>query len=245
MERVDNNPVTDFRAPARVAVLTWFVAYLASMVLTVALVGGVAASLGKSMSEVDNLTWAVALGSVALWAPAYVGIHALSRRYGATRNLWRDLGVSFLGRDLVGVPIGVASQILLVGIVTWPFTKVLPDTFSQTRVERRAQNLLDAAHGGWILVLILVVVIGAPVMEELMYRGVLQTSIERATNARAALFVVAAWFAAIHMSAVELPGLFSFALVLGYQRRRTGRLGLCMITHAAFNATGLLLLIGK
>ena len=44
------------------------------------------------------------------------------------------------------------------------------------------------------------------------------------------------------MSPVEIPGLFAFALVLGFMRERTGRLGMCMVTHAAFNATGLVLL---
>lgn len=222
----------------------WLVAYAVSLILTAALVGGVAALLGENVAEIDNNAWVVGLGSLALWGPACVGVYVLSKQYG-TRSVRRDLGVTFVTRDLVGVVIGVASQLVLVGLATWPFTKIFPDSFSQDRVEQRAKDLLDGAGGAWIILLFIVVVVGAPVVEELVYRGVLQTSISRATNATTAWIIVAVWFAAIHMSLVELPGLFAFALVLGYQRRQTDRLGLCMVTHAAFNATGLLLLVGK
>jgi membrane protease YdiL (CAAX protease family) len=47
-------------------------------------------------------------------------------------------------------------------------------------------------------------------------------------------------FAGIHLAPVEFPGLFVFALVLGWCYRRTGRLGLSVVTHMAFNATGLI-----
>lgn len=244
VNRVDKNVVTDFRAPARVAVLMWVGAYIVSTLLTVALVGGVASMLGESVADVDNRAWAVGLGSLALWVPALFGVQLLCREYG-TRNIRHDLRVVFERRDVVGVVIGVASQLLLVGVATWPFTKMFPDSFSQDNVEKRARDLLDGANGAWIVLLVVVVVIGAPLVEELMYRGVLQTSIERTLNPTAAWLIVAAWFALVHMSLVEIPGLFAFALVLGYQRRRTGRLGLCMITHAAFNATGLLILLGN
>ena len=86
------------------------------------------------------------------------------------------------------------------------------------------------------------VVIGAPFVEELTYRGLLQGSLARRIQPRFALLIVAVFFAVIHMSPVEIPGLFAFALVLGFMRERTGRLGMCMVTHAAFNATGLVLL---
>jgi membrane protease YdiL (CAAX protease family) len=40
---------------------------------------------------------------------------------------------------------------------------------------------------------------------------------------------------------VEFPGLFVFGLVLGLCFQKTGRLGSAILAHAAFNATGLLL----
>jgi membrane protease YdiL (CAAX protease family) len=45
----------------------------------------------------------------------------------------------------------------------------------------------------------------------------------------------------VHLRLVELPGLLAFALVLGFCFYRTNRIGMSIIAHVAFNATGLLL----
>jgi len=42
---------------------------------------------------------------------------------------------------------------------------------------------------------------------------------------------------------VEFPGLFAFALVLGWARHSTGTIGTSIVTHMAFNATGLALVV--
>jgi membrane protease YdiL (CAAX protease family) len=54
-----------------------------------------------------------------------------------------------------------------------------------------------------------------------------------------AILITAAWFAAIHGRVAEMPGLFTFALVLGIAFHMTRRLGMSVIAHLAFNATGL------
>ena len=87
----------------------------------------------------------------------------------------------------------------------------------------------------------MIVVIGAPVVEELMYRGLLQGAAVRRLNDGVAVVAVAAFFAFIHFRWVEFPGLFVFGLVLGVCALQTRRLGMSMVTHMAFNATGLLL----
>jgi len=90
-------------------------------------------------------------------------------------------------------------------------------------------------------VLVLIVVVGAPIVEEIVYRGMLQRSIGAALGKSRALVLVAAWFAAIHFVPVEFVGLFAFALVLGLVFNRNNTLGMNIITHMAFNATGLVL----
>lgn len=59
-------------------------------------------------------------------------------------------------------------------------------------------------------------------------------------NEIAALFVTAVWFAGIHLQIVEFPGLFAFAIVLGSCFHFTKRLGMSVVAHVAFNATGLI-----
>jgi hypothetical protein len=101
--------------------------------------------------------------------------------------------------------------------------------------------LSDSAEGIWVLVLAVVVVLGAPFVEELMFRGLLQGAFVRRINGVAAVLVVAAWFALIHFRPVEFPGLFAFGLVLGACALLTGRIGMSIAAHLAFNATGLAL----
>ena len=115
------------------------------------------------------------------------------------------------------------------------------ETFSSDDIEQRARDLWDKAHGGWIVVLIVVVALGAPLIEELVYRGLILQTLQSRLNDWLALFISAAWFALIHLQPVELPGLFAFALVLGICFQRTGRLGMAIFAHIGFNATGLLL----
>ena len=90
-------------------------------------------------------------------------------------------------------------------------------------------------------VLAAIVVVGAPVIEEIVYRGWLQPRLGAAWGNAVGITAVAVLFAAVHLQPVEFPGLLAFAVVLGVARARSGRLGLPVVTHAAFNATGLLL----
>ena len=101
--------------------------------------------------------------------------------------------------------------------------------------------MANNAHGGGMLILILIVVVGAPLVEELTYRGLLQGAFSRCAGAVTGVVFVALWFAAIHFQAVNIPGLFVVGLVLGVCAQRTGRLGMSVLTHMAFNATGLIL----
>jgi hypothetical protein len=148
----------------------------------------------------------------------------------------------FSARDVViGVPLGIFGQLVLVNLINWPLSQFFPETFSFDDVSRRAEDIVATAPGLWILVLIVIVAVGAPIVEEIVYRGCLQTNLISAAGRNVGLVLAAAIFAAIHLAPVEFPGLFVFALLLGIAREKTGTLGLPIVTHFAFNATGLLL----
>jgi membrane protease YdiL (CAAX protease family) len=182
--------------------------------------------------------WFLLAGALSLWIPQVVLLVVFSRRAG-TGSFLDDFSFRFRVVDLWGVPIGVLSQVLLVGLVTWPFRTWFPDTFNTENVEDRARTLYDSARGPWLVVLGLIVVIGAPLVEELVYRGFLQAGLRSRINDVVAILITAAWFAGIHGRVAELPGLFAFALVLGIAFHMTRRLGMPVIAHLAFNATGL------
>ena len=106
------------------------------------------------------------------------------------------------------------------------------------------RDLWEGASGAGVVLLVRIVVVGAPLVEELVYRGLLQGAVGhrvRLWRGWLAVILVGAVFALVHFVPVEYPGLFLVALVLGACTLRTGRLGMSIVAHAAFNATGLAL----
>jgi membrane protease YdiL (CAAX protease family) len=223
--------------PARSAVATWFACFLAGIIaapLAIVLVG-------QGVVDVSSQPiWVLAMVSVITWSISLWGVARLCRIH-AARSLRQAMQIRFSPRDALGVPLGVASQLILVPVVMLPLRLLFPDSFSPEKIEKRATDLVDNATGAWMIVLVLVVVVGAPLVEEIVYRGMLQGSISTALGRSRALVLVAAWFAAIHFVPVEFVGLFAFALVLGWVFERNEALGMNIITHMAFNATGLVL----
>lgn len=183
------------------------------------------------------------LSLTALWSVYLLGMWAASQRIG-TGDFRRDYGTSFAPRDLIGLPIGVAGQLGLVWLVYTPLQALWPDTFDSERLDDTARDLVDRADGPALVLLVVLVAVGAPVIEELFFRGMLQRpllAVARSDTHRAIAVVgVAAIFAAVHFRPVEFPGLFAIALVFGVCAWRTGRLGMSIFAHIGFNAAGLL-----
>ena len=193
--------------------------------------------LGYASADVVP-TWVLALSALTLWGP-YIGVLLwVSKRQGSG-NFAQDFAIRFQAKDLWGIPLGIASQLLLVVLVTLPFQLMFPSLFNKEAVEKRANDLFDAAQGAWIVLLFVIVVICAPLVEEIVYRGFIQHNLAVAYGARISLLLASFWFAVVHLQLAEFPGLFAFALVLGLCFSRTKRLGLSIVTHVSFNATAL------
>ena len=221
-----------------VAALTWLVGWL---------LGNVAGSIVLSASghaDSDSSlrpVWVTVATSVALWTPQLVALVIASRRFATGRPL-TDYGVSFRPIDLVGIPVGILSQLVVLRLVYWPLQNIWPDAFSTDELERNARDLYERATGVWVVVLVAVVAVGAPLVEELVYRGLLQGAARRRFHDGVALVAVALFFALIHFRPVEYPGLFAFGLVLGACVTLTDRIGMAILAHMAFNATALALI---
>lgn len=181
---------------------------------------------------------------VALWTAYLVGMWLASERLGSG-SFASDYGVRFAPVDLLGLPIGVATQLAVVPLLYLPLEAIWPETFADDRLADTAQDLVDRADGGLIVLLFALVVVGAPVVEELFFRGFLQRPLLAASTRpgqRAMVVVaVALVFGAIHFRPVELPGLAMVGVVLGVCAWRTDRLGMPIAAHVSFNATGVVL----
>jgi membrane protease YdiL (CAAX protease family) len=188
-------------------------------------------------------TWptsVTALSALSLWVCFLVAAVVVSRRFGSGRFA-EDFRFTFRGNDLLGLPLGVACQLAMVPLLYWPLQRIWPETFHSDELSQRARDLWDRADGVWLIVLVAVVAIGAPLVEEIIYRGMIQQALHSRIDDALAVVLSPLFFALIHLQPVEIPGLFAFGLVVGICFMRTGRLGMPILVHVGFNATGLLL----
>jgi sodium transport system permease protein len=87
---------------------------------------------------------------------------------------------------------------------------------------------------GWGMVVLLVCV-QPGVIEELAFRGVIQSALGRVLAPREAIAVGAMLFMALHLTPPSFPHLLVIGLVLGYLRHRTGSLLPGMLMHFTHN----------
>ena len=206
------------------AVGGWLAGFSAAVVATgawVAATGDEGASLGGFLVQLVAL-WAGLLGAVAL----------ASRRKG-TGALSEDFGLRFRPVDVaVGVAAGLASQ-LLVNLAYLPVQWAFPDL----RLDQAAEEALDGAFDAATALRAAFVVLGAPVVEELFFRGLLQRALARRVGAAWAVVGSSVLFGLAHVGQVlaALPALVAFGAVLGVLASRSGRLGPGIVAHAAFN----------
>jgi membrane protease YdiL (CAAX protease family) len=190
---------------------------------------GAALPVAVTVSDVSAL-W-IGLVGAALWA---------SRRRG-TAGLAQDLGFR-VGSvwDLVGgAAVGLASQYLLIPLLYLPFEQF--DHSLAHQLGAPAHQDTAAAHGVvQIVVLFAVLAVGAPIVEELFFRGLLLRGLLARTPAAVAIVVTGLLFALAHFEAVQFPGLAAFGVILGLLAWWTGRLGPGIAAHAAFNAAAVL-----
>ena len=185
----------------------------------------------------DRPLWMDAILLVPLWASLLAATVIISRVWG-TGRLRDDYGLRFRTFDVLGVPIGIAAQAVLVPAIYWVLQVSSEDVSSQAR------TLTDrAGSDAEVILLVLMVVVGAPIIEELFFRGLLMRSIQARWNDGLALVVSSLFFALVHFQPLQIPGLFMFGLIAGTCAQRTGRLGMSIFAHAAFNGTAVVALL--
>ena len=82
----------------------------------------------------------------------------------------------------------------------------------------------------------LAMVVGAPIAEELVFRGIIQSRLERSLPAWIAVVLQAVLFGLIHGTPVQIGYAFIMGLLFGLLRWRTGSILPTLAAHAAFNA---------
>ena len=152
---------------------------------------------------------------------------------------WKEFGWEFQKNDILpGLLIGLGTQITA-GLLYLPLVLI----FDGIDVSEPARELVDKATGFGVFLLFLVVAIGAPLVEELFYRGLTLKAFEKKMSNRLALVLSSLVFAIAHLQLIQFPALFLFGFVAGYLARKYDRLGRAVWAHVGFNTTTVVALL--
>lgn len=110
------------------------------------------------------------------------------------------------------------------------FEKILPPPAWFLELFSR---LFDSDLGVWGGILRIVII--APIVEELIFRGVIMSGFSRIYHPVFAIFFSALLFALFHLNPWQFPAAFALGLILGWIRIRTGSVLACMAGHAIHN----------
>jgi len=190
-------------------------------------------------------------GLDGIWLPLAVGIPPVVQGiyvwYVAGqkgRGIRHDFGFSFEARDiLLGAALTVAG-LMTAGLVG----ALMLELFDSAPEATVAELTEDSADGGgltvWIILLAVLTATVAPVVEELVFRGLWWSALEkRGMKPGWILIVTSLVFAGVHLELQRTPILFVLGLALGAGRLATGRIGPAIIAHAMINGIGMLFLL--
>lgn len=228
----------------------WFLlalgGFLMGQILSALAVSLTAAALGHSAQltaishEAAPPNWYVISSLLGLWA-GFLGAPALALRYAGPFR--RHLGLAFRPIDLLGIPLGIGLQII-VGLAYQPFLKHLQ------HFNAPIQKLTGGSHGTSYVLILAMTAVGAPIVEEIFFRGLLFRSLAgfatslgtpkaRNWGIVGAMVLDGLLFGAAHGELAQWPGLAFVGIMLSLIYYVSGRLGMNILTHVAFNSVAL------
>jgi membrane protease YdiL (CAAX protease family) len=163
-----------------------------------------------------------------------LAIAAIARRKG-TGSLVSDFGLRLWVGDLWIVPAGMGLAAVLSAAVA-------PLSHLSGGQEQQVVSDLKDASGAKLVVLVLLAGLAAPVVEELLFRGLLLRALLRRMPAVGAVAVSGVAFGLVHFiggealgTAVALPALVTLGVISAAVAVRTGDLSRSILLHAGFN----------
>ncbi len=156
-------------------------------------------------------------------------------------KLWLDdtkvLSLGYKNKWLwMGPLLGLAAQsVLLV------FGFLVQQAFPEGEVEGNAGEIIDSFSGIPIFAIILMIVVGAPIVEEILYRGLVFTALSNKIGVLAGAIISSLAFGLSHVSALTINGIFTAAItslfggLLVYARIKSKGLFLPILMHMSFN----------
>ena len=168
-------------------------------------------------------------------------IMALISSWKGQRSLFADFGLWIRLRDWPWLIGGVGLQLLATGAVE------IINVVGGTQPEQDVARALQQSSSIGRLLGAVAVVIGAPLAEELLFRGLLLRGLLRRMAAAPAALLCGALFAAAHLldpnAAVFFAPLMLVGVVASMRAIRTGELSQSLLLHAGFNLLSAIVLL--
>lgn len=183
---------------------------------------------------------------VGLWG-GFAAVPLVLVLRGRGRALVADLAPTIRPRDVAWLPLGIAMQFLVaIPYVVWD---AVTDASTRERVGDAAEDLVDRAGtiGPAFWLLAVLVVVGAPLVEELVFRCGLQGALLRAGSGRsvwlsrvAPVAISSLLFAAYHAQGLQFAALALVGVAMGLVHLRERRLGPPFFVHMGFNLVAMI-----
>lgn len=142
------------------------------------------------------------------------------------RRSWRGLPLAAL--------VGLLTQVVVVPLVSAPMLWLTGTDVEE--LGRPARELSEKATSpGGVLLFVLVVAVGAPIAEELFFRGLLLRAFEKRFGIRWAVVGSSVVFGATHFQFLQFPALTAAGLVFAWLVVRFDNLWAAVVGHMAFN----------
>jgi membrane protease YdiL (CAAX protease family) len=183
----------------------------------------------------DAKAWAL----VASLALPWIGLAGwplwVTARKGAGPIL--DLRLRASWRDVVFGACAGFLGLVLASAVAWLLERIT-DSPLESAVGQLADDL-DKASPWPVLLLAVLAAVGAPIVEEIAFRGLMFGSlVKRGWSPWPTILVTGFAFALFHLEPTRLPVLLVIGVVLGFVRARTGSTSASIAAHMANNLPG-------
>jgi uncharacterized protein len=207
---------------------------------------GILVAAGVGGAEPSNAAAAVQNPIVILWGLVSAALVQLLLMWFYLR---KDGRVGKLGLDHFGhISLGRATSLAVVLVAAAMIfnyiyaTYIIPGVGMQEEMAKMLASIPRTPVN--ITAGFFAIAVAAPLVEELLFRGLLQNALGKYLPIWGAIILSSFLFSLVHLQPYAIPGLMSLGIAFGYLYHRTGSLRTNIMLHMANNAFALILTQG-
>jgi len=181
----------------------------------------------------DNLSELI-LSNINLWIPVVISVvitvgilFLILRKEWKTERLWNFSQIK-IPPALLCLALGAALNILTICVLG----------FLQVSQEPSA---LDDLVGNNLIAEFMIIAVLVPILEEIIFRGIVQRRLSKMMSRHIAIFLQALIFGIIHLNLLQGIYAFFLGVIIGYVYHWFDSIWIAIAIHGAFNGTNVLL----